>query len=85
MNYLEHQGRYKGIAGWIFSTDHKRIGILYLISIMTFFSVGVLIGVVMRLKMLWPGEHLYSAQAYNAFFTVHGVIRIEQAREHGDL
>jgi len=32
--------------------------------------VGVLIGVVMRLKMFWPGEHLYSAQAYNAFFTV---------------
>jgi cytochrome c oxidase subunit 1 len=76
MNYLDHQGRYKGIAGWIFSTDHKRIGILYLISIMTFFSVGVLIGIVMRLKMLWPGDHLYSAAAYNAFFTVHGVIQI---------
>ena len=76
MSYLEHQGRYKGIAGWIFSTDHKRIGILYMIGILTFFSVGVLIGVVMRLKMFWPGDHLYSAQAYNAFFTVHGVIQI---------
>ena len=75
-SYLDYQGRHKGLAGWIFSTDHKRIGVLYLWSILTFFSVGVLIGVVMRLKMLWPGEHLYSAAAYNAFFTVHGVIQI---------
>lgn len=75
MNYLEQSNR-KGIAGWIFSTDHKRIGILYLISIMTFFSVGVLIGFLMRLKMLWPGEKLYSVETYNAFFTVHGVIQI---------
>jgi cytochrome c oxidase subunit 1 len=76
LNYLEHPSRYPGIRGWIFSTDHKRIGILYLISIMTFFSVGVLIGFLMRLKMLWPGEALYSAETYNAFFTVHGVIQI---------
>jgi cytochrome c oxidase subunit 1 len=76
MNYLEHQGRFTGLRGWIFSTDHKRIGVLYLISIMTFFVVGVLIGVLMRLKMLWPDEALYSAEAYNAFFTVHGVIQI---------
>ena len=75
-NYLESQGQRTGLAGWIFSTDHKRIGVLYLWSILIFFSVGVLIGVAMRLKMLWPGEHLYSAQAYNAFFTVHGVIQI---------
>jgi len=75
-SYLEYQGRYKGLLGWIFTTDHKRIGVLYLWSILSFFSVGVLIGVIMRLKMLWPGEALYSATAYNAFFTVHGVIQI---------
>jgi cytochrome c oxidase subunit 1 len=76
MSYLDAPGRRHGLAGWIFSTDHKRIGVLYLISILTFFSVGVLIGVVMRLKMLWPGEALYRAQTYHAFFTVHGVIQI---------
>ena len=75
-SYLEDQGRFTGLAGWVFSTDHKRIGVLYLVSILTFFSIGVLIGVLMRLKMLWPGDHLYSAQTYNAFFTVHGVIQI---------
>lgn len=75
-SYLEDQGRFKGLFGWIFSTDHKRIGILYLIGILSFFSVGVLFGVLMRLKMLWPGNHLYSAQMYNALFTLHGVIQI---------
>ncbi|NQU11374.1 cbb3-type cytochrome c oxidase subunit I, partial [bacterium] len=75
-DYLHAPGRFRGLLGWIFSTDHKRIGILYLLSILTFFSVGVLLGVLMRLKMLAPGPHLYSAATYNALFTVHGVIMI---------
>jgi cytochrome c oxidase subunit 1 len=75
-NYLEYSGKHKGLLGWLLSTDHKRIGILYLVCILTFFSVGVLIGVLMRLKMLWPNEALYSAEVYNAFFTLHGVIQI---------
>ena len=33
-SYLEHKGKYKGIFSWIFSTDHKRIGLLYLFSIL---------------------------------------------------
>jgi cytochrome c oxidase subunit I len=41
-SYLEYKGRYKGIFAWIFSTDHKRIGLLYLYSIMTFFIVGAI-------------------------------------------
>jgi cytochrome c oxidase subunit 1 len=75
-SYLQYQGRFHGLAGWIFSTDHKRIGILYLVSIMTFFAVGVLIGVLMRLEMLTPGKTIVSAQTYNAMFTLHGVIQI---------
>jgi len=38
------EARYPGIFGWIFSTDHKRIGLLYLWCIVTFFCVGVLLG-----------------------------------------
>jgi cytochrome c oxidase subunit I len=75
-NYLEHTGKYKGLFGWIFSTDHKRIGILYMVSVLSFFIIGVLIGFLMRLKMLWAGPALYSATVYNAFFTLHGVIQI---------
>ena len=38
-SYLEYKGKHSGILGWILSTDHKRIGILYLISLSFFFIV----------------------------------------------
>jgi cytochrome c oxidase subunit 1 len=68
----------KGIFSWIFSTDHKRIGLLYLFSIMAFFAIGVLIGFIMKLEMLTPGKTLPFAtpDRYNAAFTLHGVIMI---------
>ncbi|HEY7745631.1 MAG TPA: cbb3-type cytochrome c oxidase subunit I [Desulfuromonadales bacterium] len=66
----------KGLFGWIFSTDHKRIGLLYMYAILTFFLVGVALGVTIRLELLAPGETIISAQAYNALFTLHGVIMI---------
>ena len=66
----------KGPASWIFSTDHKRIGILYMVSILSFFLVGVSLGFLMRLEMLAPGGKLFKPETYNALFTVHGVIMI---------
>ena len=75
-SYLEYQGRFKGLAGWLFSTDHKRIGILYLISIMAFFAVGVTIGLLMRLELIAPGPTIVNSDTYNAFFTLHGVIMV---------
>ncbi len=76
LNYIEDtQGR-KGIFAWILSTDHKRIGILYLISITTFFLVGGLLGGLMRLELAAPGETVMDAQTYNGLFTVHGIIMI---------
>ncbi len=73
--YLE-QGRRKGILGWLLSTDHKRIGVLYLGTMLTFFFVAVLIGVLMRIEQLTLNPPLFPAQIYNAFFTLHGVIMI---------
>lgn len=75
-DYLHYKGRFKGLFGWIFSTDHKRIGILYLVSVLTFFAVGVLIGVLMRLELIAPGPTIVNPDTYNAFFTLHGVIMI---------
>jgi len=75
-NFLNTRSRYKGLLGWIFSTDHKRIGILYLVSILTFFAVGVSIGILMRLELIAPGPTIVSPSTYNAFFTLHGVIMI---------
>ena len=75
MSYLDEGGR-KGIRSWIFSTDHKRIGILYLASMVFLFFVAVAIGVLMRIEQLTLHPPLFSPKAYNAFFTVHGVIMI---------
>ncbi len=75
MSYLDEGGR-KGIRGWIFSTDHKRIGILYLASMVFLFFIAVTIGVLMRIEQLTLHPPLFSPKAYNAFFTVHGVIMI---------
>ncbi len=69
-------GNYPGIFGWIFSTDHKRIGLLYFWSVLTFFCVGALLGLLLRLELFAPGETIMSAQTYNATFTLHGVIMI---------
>ncbi len=75
-NFLEVRGRHTGILSWILSTDHKRIGILYLISIMTFFVVGMFLGFFMRLEQLSMGETLMKSTTYNQVFTLHGVIMI---------
>ncbi|ABM28363.1 cytochrome c oxidase subunit I [Nitratidesulfovibrio vulgaris] len=65
-----------GIASWLFSTDHKRIGIMYLCGIMGFFLVGLLLGFLVRLELIAPGPTIMDAQTYNTVFTLHGVIMI---------
>jgi cytochrome c oxidase subunit 1 len=65
-----------GLTSWIFSTDHKRIGLMYLGCILTLFAVGVCLGLIMRLKLMTPGNTIIAPQTYNAVFTLHGVIMI---------
>lgn len=73
-SYLEAPAT--GLKSWLCSTDHKRIGVLYLLSMLTFFAGGVVLGLLMRLVQLTPFQHLVTAQTYNALFTVHGVVMI---------
>ncbi len=75
-SYLVNTGKHQGIKAWILSTDHKRIGILYLIALLSFFAVGVTFGFLIRLELLTPGRTIVDAQTYNEFFTLHGVIMI---------
>jgi cytochrome c oxidase subunit 1 len=66
----------RGLFSWIFSLDHKRIGLLYLYSVGFFFLVAAGLGVAMRLELLNPGRDLMDPQTYNQVFTLHGVIMI---------
>jgi len=69
-------GDRKGILAWILSTDHKRIGILYLGTMVSLFLAAMIIGVLMRIEQLSVSHPLFQPAVYNAFFTVHGVIMI---------
>jgi len=75
-SFYEETGGRKGIFKWIFSTDHKRIGLLYLYSIMFFFMVAATLGVLMRLELLNPGQDIIGPKTYNQLFTLHGVMMI---------
>jgi cytochrome c oxidase subunit 1 len=76
VSYLDYQGKHRGIASWLLSTDHKRIGLMYLTGIIIFFLVGAALGLVLKTEMLSNGKTIIGSQAYNAVFTLHGVIMI---------
>jgi cytochrome c oxidase subunit 1 len=75
-SFYASEGNIRGPLSWIFSTDHKRIGLLYLTSIIIFFIVGVFLGFLIRLELIAPGKTIVSAQTYNSLFTLHGIIMI---------
>ncbi|MCF8294440.1 MAG: cytochrome c oxidase subunit I [Bacteroidales bacterium] len=66
----------RGLMSWITTHDHKRIALLYFYGVVGFFLVGVLLGVLMRLELIAPGETIMEAKTYNSVFTLHGVIMI---------
>ncbi|HUX42573.1 MAG TPA: cbb3-type cytochrome c oxidase subunit I [Rectinemataceae bacterium] len=65
-----------GIVGWLTTTNHKRIGILYLTAIGTFFSIAVIFGLLMRIEEMFPGPQIMDARTFDALFTLHGIIQI---------
>ncbi|HVK06748.1 MAG TPA: cbb3-type cytochrome c oxidase subunit I [Armatimonadaceae bacterium] len=64
------------IKSWLLTTDHKRIGILYLISISVMFLLGGLSAAIVRLQLTAPSGLLLSAEAYNKMFSSHGIIMV---------
>jgi len=65
-----------GIKSWLLTTDHKRIGILYLISITVFFLLGAIFAGLIRVELLSPTGMLVSDDTYNKLFTMHGIVMI---------
>ncbi|HEY1754948.1 MAG TPA: cytochrome c oxidase subunit I [Bryobacteraceae bacterium] len=64
-----------GWKSWLFTTDHKRIALLYLFSITFFFLIGGAFAVGMRLNLVSPNG-LFQADTYNKLFTMHGIIMV---------
>jgi cytochrome c oxidase subunit 1 len=73
-----HAGAVRGERGdvltWLTTTDHKRIGILYLVTAFAFFLIGGLLALLMRLELAQPGLQFVDAETYNQTFTMHGTI-----------
>ncbi|MDZ7289032.1 MAG: cytochrome c oxidase subunit I [candidate division KSB1 bacterium] len=64
------------LKSWLLTTDHKRIAILYLISVTFFFLLGGLFAVLIRLELLTPAGDLVQSENYNKLFTMHGIMMI---------
>jgi len=72
-NYLN---KHYGVESWLLTTDHKRISLLYLLSVTFFFFIGGIFALLIRLELLTPQGDLVQADTYNKLFTQHGMVMV---------
>jgi len=65
-----------GVLGWITTTDHKRIGLLYLFTTLVLFAAGGVEALLLRTQLIKANNGLLSPEAYNELFTLHGVTMV---------
>ena len=70
-NYLNYN---HGFLSWAMTLDHKRIGVMYLVSILSMFLLGGIFAILMRTELIAPGRTIMEPDTYNEYFTLHGVI-----------
>jgi cytochrome c oxidase subunit 1 len=72
-NYLNYSS---GVWSWMSTLDHKRIGVMYLFTVLTFFLLGGIFALIVRLNLFSPGSVIVDPQTYNKMFTYHGAIMV---------
>jgi cytochrome c oxidase subunit 1 len=72
-NYLTHS---HGLLSWALTLDHKRIGVMYLVSILGAYLLGGIFAILVRTELLTPQQTIMTPDAYNKAFTLHGAIMI---------
>ena len=65
-----------GVLGWLTTTDHKRIGIMYFFTALAFFGAGGVEALLIRTQLIAPHGRLLTPQAYDEVFTMHGITMI---------
>ena len=73
LNFLNHD---YSVRSWLLTKDHKRIAILYMVSITLFFMLGGFAAMMIRLELVSPTNWLVMSETYNKLFTMHGVIMV---------
>ncbi|MGA8663180.1 MAG: cbb3-type cytochrome c oxidase subunit I [Candidatus Cybelea sp.] len=64
------------MIGWMTTTDHKKIGIMYIVTTMTFFVIAGILAMLIRVQLARPENDFLTAHAYNQIFTLHGTAMI---------
>jgi cytochrome c oxidase subunit I len=65
-----------GLLGWLTTTDHKRIGLMYFFTTLAFFATGGAEALLIRTQLIGPGQRLLTPEAYDELFTMHGITMI---------
>jgi cytochrome c oxidase subunit 1 len=65
-----------GWRSWLLTTDHKRVALLYLMSVTLFFFLGGAFATMIRLELLTPSADLFESETYNKLFSMHGIIMV---------
>ena len=73
-NYLREPAR--TIWSWMTTVDHKRIGLMYLVSVSAAFAVGGILALLVRAELFTLGPTLMDADTYNKVFTMHGIVMV---------
>jgi cytochrome c oxidase subunit 1 len=73
---VRRRGRGAVVVDWLTTTDHKKIGHLYLMASFAFFIVGGVMALLLRAELARPGLQLLSTEQYNQTFTLHGTIML---------
>ena len=71
-----HHGPAKGISRWLFTTNHKDIGTLYLWFSFAMFLIGGAMAMVIRAELFQPGMQIVEPEFYNQMLTLHGLIMV---------
>src|SRR5437899_10209576 len=65
-----------GVLGWLTTTDHKRIGLLYFFTSLAFFGAGGVEALLLRTQLIGPNQQLLTPEVYDQIFTMHGITMI---------
>jgi cytochrome c oxidase subunit 1 len=78
-SYLDEnkgEGFFRWLWGWLFTYDHKRIGILYMVTSLGAFLIGGIFALLIRFELFTPLLDQFSANNYNRLFTLHGAVMV---------
>src|SRR5215831_15951002 len=74
--HLDYLRADAGIRSWLFTKDHKRISLMFMVATAASLALGGVFALLLRMELLTPDRTFIDATTYNRFFTLHGVIMV---------